>query len=513
MNGYKEISLKLPTDYSEEQLKSMIAEDLNIKDFSYQIGKQSLDERKKDRIHWQARVAVSSPELKEPHPEKASELEIPHRKRNKNAVVVGSGPAGIFSALVLQKAGFNTTIIERGVDVDSRSASIAKFEKSGKFDSMGNYAFGEGGAGTFSDGKLTARSKRISQEKQFILSTYIQAGAPEEIRYMAHPHLGSNNLKKIVKKLRQDFCDLGGKVLFKTMFEGFKAEKGKVSAVLSEKGEIEADYLLVAPGLAAFETYRMMIKNGVAFKTKSFAIGYRMEHEQAIINKAQWGCETMPGLKAAEYRLTFKEEGSFPVHSFCMCPGGVIVPSGAYENTSVVNGMSMYARSGKFANAGIVASVHPDQLLGATATPLEALSCLEMHEQNFFEFSDGYEIPYCSIRDFIKQRMPMDDVPETSYPLGLKPAALWNLLPREISRSIRKGLQNFSKKVNNFKDGTIMGLESKTSSPIQVVREKNGLCEGFDNLFMVGEGSGYAGGIISSAADGIRAAVAIAENR
>ena len=312
--------------------------------------------------------------------------------------------------------------------------------------------------------------------------------------------------------MRQDFCNLGGKILFKTMFEGFCTKKGKVFAVVSDQGEIETDYLIVASGQAAFETYRMMIKNGVNFRTKNFAIGYRIEHKQAIINQAQWGCEELPGLKAAEYRLTFKGDSGFPVYSFCMCPGGVIVPSGAYENTSVVNGMSMYARSGKFANGGIVAGVHPDHLLGATATPLEALSCLEMHEQNFFEFSDGYEVPYCSIRDFIKQRMPMDDMPETSYPLGLKPAALWNLLPREISRSIRKGLQNFSKKINNFKDGTIMGLESKTSSPIQVIRKKNALCEGFDNLFMVGEGSGFAGGIVSSAADGIKAAMAIVED-
>ena len=513
MTGYKEMTLQLPTDYTEEQLKEIIAKDLNIKDFSYQIVKQSMDARKKNNIHWQTRIAVSSPELKEAPPEKTPELEILFKKRKEKVVVIGSGPAGFFSALVLQKAGFDTTIIERGVDVDSRSASIAKFEKSGKFDPQGNYAFGEGGAGTFSDGKLTARSKRISQEKQFILSTYVNAGAPEEIMYMAHPHLGSNNLKKMVKKLRQDFCDLGGKVLFKTMFEDFKAEKGKVTAVVTGDGEIETDYLVVASGQSAYETYRMMIKNGVNFQPKNFAIGYRVEHEQAIINRAQWGCDSVPGLKAADYRLTFKQEGSLPVYSFCMCPGGVIVPSGAYENNNIVNGMSMYARSGKFASAGIVAGVHPDQLLGATATPLEALSCLEMHEQNFFELSDGYEMPYCSIRDFIKQRMPMDEMPETSYPLGLKPMALWNLLPREISKSIRKGLQNFSKKINHFKDGIIMGLESKTSSPIQVVREKNGLCEGFDNLFMVGEGSGYAGGIISSAADGIKAAMAIVEER
>lgn len=511
MNGYKEISLELPTDFTDENLKGLIAEELKIKDFSYQITKQSLDARKKNRIHWQVRVGVFSPELKNPPPETTTELEIPYKKRKDKVMVIGSGPAGLFAALVLQQAGFKTTIIERGIDVESRSKSIIQFEKTGKFNNKGNYAFGEGGAGTFSDGKLTARSKRISQEKDFILKTYIEAGAPPEIQYLAQPHLGSNNLKKIVRKLRQDFCEAGGEVKFETQFIDFKASKGKVSSIITDKGEFETDQLVVASGLAAYETYRMLINNGVQFKTKNFAMGFRVEHDQALINQAQWGTHTIPGLKAAEYRLSIKSKDDLlPVYSFCMCPGGMIVPSGAYENINIVNGMSMYERSGKFANSGIVAGIHPDMLLRDTASPLEALSCVEMHEQNFFEIADGYAAPFCSIRDFIKHRMP-EELPKTSYPLGLTPAPLWNLLPRQITKSIRKGLQDFSNKVRGFKNGNIMGLESKTSAPIQVIREKNGLCESFDNLFMIGEGSGYAGGIISSAADGVRAACAIAD--
>lgn len=508
MIGYKEISLELPTDFTETQLKSIIAETLNIKDFSYQIEKQSLDARKKNRIHWQTRVAVSSPELKGTPPETAPELAIPHSEGKSKVVVVGNGPAGFFAAFTLQQAGFMVTLLERGHDVEKRNDSIIRFEKTAEFDPSGNYAFGEGGAGTFSDGKLTARSKRISLERQFILSTYIKAGAPEEIRYMAHPHLGSNNLKKMVKKLRGDFCDLGGTVQFETLVKDLKLKNRKITAVITEKGEFEADYVVFATGLAAYETYRMLIKNGVLFRPKNFAIGYRMEHEQSIINKSQWGCDSIPGLKAAEYRLTSPGDGKISVYSFCMCPGGTIVPSGAYGNTNIVNGMSMYARSGRFANAGIVAGVHPEQLIGGKCNASEALDWVQMQEEHFFEFAGGYAAPFCSIRDFLKQRMP-EEVPETSYPLGLKPAALWNLLPREVSKAIRKGLQDFSRKVNNFKNGNIMGLESKTSSPIQVLRDENGLCDGFDNLYMVGEGSGFAGGIISSAADGIRAARAI----
>ena len=507
MNGYKELTLKIPTDCSDDQLKSMIADELNIKEFSYQIEKQSLDARKKNKIHLLTRVAISSSELSEPEPEAKPTLEIPNKKRDEKVVVVGSGPAGLFSALVLQKAGFNTTIIERGVDVDSRSAAIAKFEKDGTFSPTGNFAFGEGGAGTFSDGKLTARSKRISLEKEFILSTYIGAGAPEEIKYMAHPHLGSDNLRKIVKNLRQQFCALGGNISFENSLDNIKMENGKIKEAVTTKGDMATDYLIIAPGLAAYDTYRMLINNGIKFRPKNFAIGFRMEHEQTIINQSQWGCESLPGIKAADYRLT-SNDGAHSVYSFCMCPGGVIVPSGAYENNNIVNGMSMYGRAGKFANAGIVAGVHPDQLVSEGCSALDALDWVQMQEENFYEYAGGYAAPFCSIRDFIKQRMPTE-MPETSYPMGLTPSALWNLLPRDVTKSIRKGLQNFSRKVNNFKEGTIMGLETKTSSPIQALRDRSGLCDDFDNLYIVGEGSGYAGGIVSSAADGIKAAMAI----
>jgi uncharacterized FAD-dependent dehydrogenase len=253
----------------------------------------------------------------------------------------------------------------------------------------------------------------------------------------------------------------------------FKTDKGKVTSVITDKGEFQTDYLIAATGLSAYETYRMMINAGVPFRTKGFAVGYRVEHPQEIINQAQWGKVEMPGLKAAEYKLSCKEEGALPVYSFCMCPGGIVVPSTPYADSNIVNGMSYYARNGKFANAGIVAAVHPDMLLGDTATPLEALSCLEMHEQNFFELSNSYAAPFCSIRDFIKRREPAE-IPETSYPLGLFPAPIYNILPSVITSSIRKGLRNFSRKIKGFKNGIILGLESKTSSPIQAVRDKAG---------------------------------------
>jgi uncharacterized protein len=507
--GYREISLKMPTDYSEDGLREKIGKELGIREFSCQIDHKSLDARDKGDIHWLLRVVVLSEELKGEAPVLLPPMTVPFRKRREKAVVVGSGPAGFFSAFVLQKAGIHTTIIERGSEVRKRAEGIREFEKSAVFNPISNYAFGEGGAGTFSDGKLTSRSKHISEERQFILSSYIQAGAPEEIGYMAHPHLGSDNLRKIVRNLREDFLQLGGTMLFETLLEDLKIEGSRVTEAVTSAGVLEADYFIIAPGHSAYETYRMLIRKGVRFRTKNFALGSRVEHRQEIINKAQWGRERLPGVKAAEYRLTSKGDGNLPVYTFCMCPGGVVVPASAYENLNIVNGMSRYRRNGQFANAACVAGVHPDTLIGRESSPMEAIEWLEGLEESFHRFSEGFQAPFTGIRDFMNGKGPSNIV-ETSYPLGLKPAALWDLLPAAVSSSIREGLKDFSRKIRGFETGSIMGLESKTSSPIQAIREKSGRCADFENLYIVGEGSGCSGGIISSGADGIKAAMHIA---
>ena len=506
--GYKEISLKLPLDYTEEQLRERIEKKLKTKKFSYQIEKKSLDARKQADIYWQVLVSVSAKKIKRTAPAMSPPFNIPYRKRAEKVIVVGSGPAGFFCAFVLQKAGFNTTLIERGSDVKKRAEGIREFEKTGLFNAVSNYAFGEGGAGTFSDGKLTSRSKDISQERKFILSAYINAGAPEEIGYMAHPHLGSDNLSKIVTRLREDFLNIGGRVFFETLLEDLKIENKRVREVITTSGGIEADEVVVAPGHSAYETYRMLIKRGVKFRSKNFAIGCRVEHPQEIINDAQWGKKSLPGVKAAEYRLTSKGDGNLPVYTFCMCPGGKIIPSSAYKNANIVNGMSLYNRGGKFANAACVAGVNLDRLNGRQISPLEALDWLENLEKRFYEYSDGFKAPFCSIKNFIDREV-RSSIVESSYPLGLKLAPLWDLLPTQVSSSIGEGLKGFSKKIKGFETGIIMGLDSKSSSPVQVLRGEKYLCAGFENFYVAGEGSGYSRGIISSGADGIKIARAI----
>ncbi len=508
--GFKVIEIKAPTGYTDAELRQKIAKELRLAEFSWQIESKSLDARKKNNIHWLLRIGVHSPAIPGKEPESMDVLNIPFKPRNKRIVVTGSGPAGFFAALVLQKAGFDTVLLERGADVALRAEGIAKFEKTGLFSPVANYAFGEGGAGTFSDGKLTSRSKHISRERNFFISSYIEAGAPAEIRYMAYPHVGSDNLRVVVRNLREQYKALGGDIRFETTLTGLVIENGRVLEALAGEESLQAGYFIVAPGHSAFETYRMMIGHGIPFRTKNFAIGSRAEHRQELINQAQWGTGRLQGVKAAEYRLTSEADGMHPVYTFCMCPGGMVVPAATTRDTNIVNGMSNYRRNGRFANAGCVAGIHPDQLAGRTVTPLEALGWLENLERSFFDFSNGFEAPFCSISDFIAGTIPRD-IPDTSYPLGLKPAPLWEMLPAVVTQALREGLKDFEQRLRGYGKGILLGLESKTSSPIQAIREKNGLCTGFDNLFIAGEGSGYAGGIVSSAADGIKIAMQIIE--
>jgi len=508
--GYKEITLKMPTDFTDEALRSEISKTIKAEIFSFRILKQSLDARQKRSIHWLLTIGVTSDMFQEDEKSQETPLVVPYKKRSKRIVIVGSGPAGFFAAFILQKGGFKTIIIERGLEVSERAAAINLFEKTGTFNRSANYAFGEGGAGTFSDGKLTARTKRIARERQFILEEYIRAGAPKEIAYLAHPHIGSDKLKKVVKNLREIYKNLGGRILFETTVTDIKKNASVATEVITNTDSFEADEIIFAPGHSAYETYRMLMKNDVYFKTKNFALGCRVEHSQEIINRARWGKAVVPGLKAAEYRLTSKGVNDVPVYTFCMCPGGMVVPAAAYAETNIVNGMSMYNRSGLYANAACVAGVNVEALRGQATSPLDALSWLEELEQSFFKCTNGYSIPACSIDDFVKQNAPKD-ICKSSYPLGLQPAPLWELLPLKIQAALRVGLGDFSRTIKGFDKGIIMGLESKTSSPIQVARESHGLCCGFENLYLVGEGSGYAGGIISSGVDGIRAALAIIE--
>lgn len=506
--GYKEIEIRIPVSTEEGELKSIIKRKTGLSDFTYHILRKSLDARNKRNIFWQYRFGVESAALKTGEKPPYKTIDLPKKKYQQSCIVVGSGPAGIFSAIALAEAGMKVTLIERGSDVKNRCESIEHFESSGQFDPKNNYSFGEGGAGTFSDGKLTSRTKGISGERNYIYDKFVEAGAPAEIVYMTHPHLGSDNLFSITKKLRNKLQELGGEILFETQLEDISPLNGSISSLHSSKGELEADFYIIATGHSATETYRMLINRGVRFQTKNFAIGMRAEHPQEIINRAQWGAPKLKGMKAAEYRLAGSDEQKKPVYSFCMCPGGTVVPATAYANTNIVNGMSNYQRNGQFANAAIVAGIHPNELLGKEASPLEALDYLENLEQSFYNYSKSYNAPAVRISDFLKGKTSTS-LPESSYAFGLEMADMQKLLPQRIMSTMKSGLVQFTRKLNGYDQGILIGLESKTSSPIQVVRDRENFQTNYSNFYLAGEGSGWAGGIISSAADGIKVALSI----
>lgn len=509
INGQKinQIELKLPVNFSKAQLENLIARKIGSNQFSYEILLQSLDARNKKDIYWNLRVNVIEG-VKNFNFEFPT-IKISHKKRNKKVCIIGSGPAGFFSAYVLQKAGYDTIIIEQGCEVGKRSKLINKFEKIGEFSEIANYAYGEGGAGTFSDGKLTSRTKSIDKEKNFVIDCYIKAGAPKEIRYLSHPHIGTNNLIKVVKNLRNMYESIGGLIVFETKFLDMNIKDGVVKSIETNKGIIDCDYLFVACGHSSYDTYRMLIGKGVKFQNKAFAIGSRVEHLQEIVNLSQWGKIKITGLKAAEYKLTYKSSENLPVYSFCMCPGGKIVQATPKYGLSIVNGMSYYSRSSPWANSAIVAGIYlPELLKKDELAPNEALDWLENLESRFFEISHGFRLPALIIKDLINNRLS-NNFPETSYAFGLLTYDFREIFPEKVYQSIKNSLIKFMKKIKGFEDGIIMGLESKTSSPIQIIRDEKTRAAGFENLFVIGEGSGRAGGIISSAVDGIKSAMTL----
>jgi hypothetical protein len=506
--GYKEYELRIPVETGEESLKSAVAKVSGLRDFSFAILNKSLDARRKGRIEWQYRVGVSSKALvegKAPEPIKFAHENV---GKGDKAVVVGSGPAGIFAAAYLARSGFRVTVVERGSRVEERKAAIEAFERGGPFPGANNYSFGEGGAGTFSDGKLTSRAKGIDQARSYIFSDFIASGAPPEIAYMLHPHLGSDKLFSMTKRMRESLSAEGVEFRFDTMIQDIQASGEKMSAAVADSGPIDADYFVFACGHSATETYRMLMAKGLSFAAKNFAIGFRAEHEQELINKAQWGRKSLPGVKAAEYRLTSQAADGRGVYTFCMCPGGIVVPAAAYAETNIVNGKSDYARAGRWANAAVVAALDLSSLLDREVGAAEALDWLESLERKYFAFAQGYSAPAMTVRDFLAGRSG-SPLGASSYVLALAQADFHDLLPPELIDPLRDGLRSFCAKIKGYETGQIMGLESKTSAPIQALRHPELLYSRYENLYIAGEGSGWSGGIVSSAADGLKIAQAI----
>lgn len=428
-------------------------------------------------------------------------------------VIVGSGPAGLFAALRLIELGLRPVILERGRDVSARKVDIAQINRNGDVDPDSNYAFGEGGAGTFSDGKLFTRSKKRGDYNK-ALQTLVFHGATPEILYEAHPHIGTDKLPRIMQRIRQTILDAGGGFVFNSRVTDLEIKGGRVRGVWCGATLVEGAAVVLATGHSARDIYELLHRKGVRLEAKAFAMGVRIEHPQALIDSIQYHCETRGEyLPAAAYSLVSQENGR-GVYSFCMCPGGFIVPAMTDAAQSVVNGMSPSGRTSPYANSGLVTEVRPADFehLRAEWGELAGLKFQQQFERLARQYGGEHQIaPAQRVADFVAGRAS-GSLPRTSYIPGVVPSRLDKWMPGFIASSLRAGIATFGRRMRGFltNEALVVGVESRTSTPVRIPRDAQTLMHPeVAGLFPAGEGAGYAGGIISAALDGERIADAV----
>ena len=428
-------------------------------------------------------------------------------------VIVGSGPAGLFAALRLIELGLRPVILERGRDVSARKVDIAQINRNGDVDPDSNYAFGEGGAGTFSDGKLFTRSKKRGDYNK-ALQTLVFHGATPEILYEAHPHIGTDKLPRIMQRIRQTILDAGGGFVFNSRVTDLEIKGGRVRGVWCGATLVEGAAVELATGHSARDIYELLHRKGVRLEAKAFAMGVRIEHPQALIDSIQYHCETRGEyLPAAAYSLVSQENGR-GVYSFCMCPGGFIVPAMTDAAQSVVNGMSPSGRTSPYANSGLVTEVRPADFehLRAEWGELAGLKFQQQFEELARRHGGDRQIaPAQRVADFVAGRASAS-LARTSYIPGIVPSRLDRWMPGFIAQGLRQGLATFGRRMRGFvtNEAVVVGVESRTSSPVRIPRDPVTLMHPETaGLFPAGEGAGYAGGIISAALDGERIAEAV----
>ena len=434
---------------------------------------------------------------------------IVSRRPGRRPVIVGCGPAGLFAALTFIRCGVPVLLLERGKAVEDRAADVAAFWRHGRLDPESHVQFGEGGAGTFSDGKLTSRTK--NPYAGWVKKVLVEMGAPEPILTDAKPHIGTDRLRQVLVNLRRHLIEGGGEVRFGAKMTDILIAGGKVAGVVvGGEEEIEADCLVMAIGQSADDSYGLLHERGVCLEAKPFAAGLRVEHPQALINAIQYGkWASDPRLPPAEYFLTAAaNESGRSVYTFCMCPGGRVIGSSSAAGGIVTNGMSNALRNGSFANSAVVVSVQPEDFLDATGSPLSGLAFRRRWEEAAFHLGGGdYRAPAERLLDFLSDKTS-PDVGKTTFLPGVYAASVGQALPEFIGTALREGFGIFNRKMPGFvsEEANLIGVETRTSSPVRIVREPDGQSVSTLGLYPCGEGAGYAGGIISSALDGIRAA-------
>ncbi len=518
--------IKLNLDEDESKLGELLAKKLNIspKDIvDFKIFKKSIDARRKDRIHF-----VYTLDCKIKNEEKILKR---HSKRGVNKVkdtkreyrplapegtprplVVGAGPSGLFAALVLAKSGYRPILVERGKDVDRRALDVGFFWKDGKLNPESNVQFGEGGAGTFSDGKLTTLVK--DPRSRWILEEFVKNGAPEDILYINKPHIGTDILRNVVKEVRKTIISLGGEVRFESKLTDLIIEDRKIiGARINGEEEIKTDRVLLAIGHSARDTFKMLLDSGVEIRQKAFSIGVRIEHPQELIDEKQYGkFKDHEKLGAAEYKLSAHFPNGRSAYSFCMCPGGMVIGASSEEGKIVTNGMSMHSRSGQNANSAILVGVDPSDF--KDDHPLAGVEFQRKWESLAFKLGGSdYRAPAQRVEDFLNDR-PSEEIGsvEKTYNPGVKMTDLRLCLPDYVTDTLKLAIEEFDKKIRGFNnpDSILTGVETRSSSPVRIQRGES-LESNIKGLYPLGEGAGYAGGIMSAAIDGIRVADKILE--
>ena len=538
--------LKLMPGHSDRELTEKAARTLRIRPeeiASLRVVRQSIDARKKPEIRLiytvdvklvgarEEKVLLScrknpdvgpAPEVRYRFPEPGKEILA------ERPLIIGTGPAGLFCGYLLAKAGYRPLLLERGEDVESRTRRVEEFWKTGVLSADSNVQFGEGGAGTFSDGKLNTLVKDKDGRNTEVLKIFVENGAPEEIRYESRPHVGTDVLSRVVKHMRERILSWGGEVRFSTRVTELVIEDGGVRGVVCENGErIDAGAVVLAIGHSARDTFAMLEKKGIPMEAKSFAVGFRVEHPQELINLSQYAQRRPEALPPASYKLTAKTSEGRGVYSFCMCPGGYVVNASSEPGRLAVNGMSYSGRNGKNANSAIIVSVTP-QDYGAGG-PLAGIQFQRMLEERAFRAAGG-AVPVQRYADYAgterengsavaeadgmvrekrERHVPADFAPAIKG--AWKFADLRDILPSSVRKAFLEGMEAFDRIIPGFADDAVClsGVESRTSSPVRIPRDET-LQSSVRGLYPCGEGAGYAGGITSAAMDGMRVAEAIA---